>query len=79
MMCAHMNDDHADAVATYARIFANCTDAESARLIGLDAAGMDLEVETTGGFVTARVAFDHTLQDADDARQTLIAMARPRA
>jgi putative heme iron utilization protein len=75
-ICEHMNDDHADAIAGYARVFGNIGDALGARMTGLDASGMDLEVETAAGPRTARIAFDHTLQDADDAHQTLIRMAR---
>ena len=76
MMCAHMNDDHADAVVRYATFFGNHADVRSARLLDLDSEGMGLEVETDHGTVATRIAFDHRLQDADDARQTLIAMAR---
>jgi putative heme iron utilization protein len=75
-ICAHMNEDHADALVAYARYFGGFEGAESARLVGLDAKGMDLEVEIAGASETARIAFDHELADAADARATLIAMAR---
>jgi putative heme iron utilization protein len=38
--------------------------------------GMDLAVETPSGSQAVRIAFDHRLADSDDARATLIAMAR---
>jgi putative heme iron utilization protein len=76
LICNHMNDDHLDAVVGYARAFGGITDAVSARMLGLDATGMDLEVALPETITRVRIAFDHTLVDADDARQTLIRMAR---
>jgi putative heme iron utilization protein len=76
MMCDHMNDDHADAVAGYARRFGNHPDARTARLVSFDANGMDIEVDSAGGPLPVRIAFDHELRDGDDARDTLIAMAK---
>jgi putative heme iron utilization protein len=75
-ICAHMNDDHAETLAAYARYFGGLQGATSARLVRLDAKGMDLEVEIAGNAGPARIAFDHELADATDARETLIAMAR---
>ncbi len=76
MICEHMNDDHADAVSAYARTFGNIADVQSARLLSLDALGMDIDVDSAAGRATVRVAFDHEIRDADDARDTLIAMAK---
>ena len=78
-ICEHMNDDHADAVARYAEVFGRCTNVEAARLRGFDADGMDLDVVTGGETRATRIAFDHALADADDARETFIAMARASA
>jgi putative heme iron utilization protein len=76
-ICVHMNEDHADAVARYATVFAKCAEVERARMLSMDAEGMDLEVSTSAGTTTtARVLFDHAVADADDARATLIALAR---
>lgn len=75
-ICEHMNDDHADALITYARVFGKLSDVSAARMTGMDATGLDLEVETPSGSQPARIAFDHTLEDADDAQATLIRMAR---
>ena len=75
-ICAHMNEDHADALVSYARVFARLDDVRSARMTGLDATGLDLDVATGAGSLPARITFDHTLEDADDAHQTLIRMAR---
>jgi putative heme iron utilization protein len=75
-ICEHMNEDHADALVTYARVFGHRADARTARMTGMDADGLDMHVETDSGEVDLRVTFDHTLADADDAQQTLIRMAR---
>lgn len=75
-ICAHMNEDHADAVAHYARVFGKCERTVSARIRAFDACAMELEVVTSDGADRARIRFDHSLADADDARATLIAMAR---
>jgi putative heme iron utilization protein len=71
-----MNDDHGDAVAAYARHFAGRTDVETATLTHLAADAMTLEASSGGSTTTLRIAFDHALRDTDDARDTLIAMAR---
>jgi putative heme iron utilization protein len=75
-ICKHMNDDHADAIAAYARTFAKLPDVVGARMLAIDSEGMDLAVEVGGDRVTTRIAFDHVLVDPGDARETLIEMAR---
>jgi len=76
MICDHMNEDHADSVAGYVRVFGNMPEAQTARLVSFDASGMDIDVETAAGPTPVRIAFDHELRDGDDARDTLIAMAK---
>ena len=78
-ICRHMNDDHADAVAAYARSYGNVADADAAQILALDAHAMQLEVTSGGERRSVRIAFDHVLADSDDARTTLIAMARKAA
>jgi putative heme iron utilization protein len=75
-ICKHMNDDHADAVAGYARIFGKFDDVRAAELLSLDDRSMHLAVDTGTERLTTRIAFDHVLRDTDDARMTLIAMAQ---
>jgi len=75
-ICAHMNDDHADAVLLYARTYGGLTAAESAQMAAIDPEGMDLVAQTADREVPLRVRFDHTLADSEDAHQTLIAMVR---
>lgn len=73
---AHMNDDHADAVLGYVRRFHAATAADSAELVTLDEHAMLIRVTAAGAQSEVRIAFDHPLADAGDARDTLIAMAR---
>ncbi len=75
-ICRHMNDDHADAIAAYARSYANIPVVKAAEMIALDGQAMELGVDTGAGRIIARITFDHVLADAGDARDTLIAMAR---
>jgi putative heme iron utilization protein len=75
-ICRHMNDDHADAIVAYARVFGKVAGAQSATMRCITGTAMELAVETATGPVLTRIAFDHVLADGADARDTLIAMAR---
>jgi putative heme iron utilization protein len=75
-MIAHMNADHADSVLGYVHHYAKLSAAESATLVSLDANGMLVHAMVDGTPQSVAIAFDHTLVDAADARDTLIAMAR---
>ena len=75
LICSHMNDDHADAIAAYARVYGKRDEVTSARMRSMTALSMNLDVHTSRGEETCTVLFDHTLTSADDARDTLIAMA----
>lgn len=68
---AHMNADHAAAVAGYARHFAKAPEGDW-RLVGIDAEGMDLAL----GEETRRVFFAAPLGSAADVHRVLVAMAR---
>jgi putative heme iron utilization protein len=75
-ICRHMNEDHADAVAAYAQTYGHIANVKSAEMISIDGQAMELDVDTGGERVVTRIAFDHELTDAGDARDTLIRMAR---
>jgi putative heme iron utilization protein len=75
-ICKHMNDDHADAIALYARVFGGVANATSAEMLKIDAQGMDLQVQADGSAMPARITFDHVLKDAEDAHHTLIDMVK---
>lgn len=71
-ICKHMNDDHSDAVVLYAKAFGNCPEASAAKMLSIDAQGMNLDVETHGTSQPIRIPFDRDLKDAEDAHHILI-------
>ncbi|HEY9660590.1 MAG TPA: DUF2470 domain-containing protein [Allocoleopsis sp.] len=75
-ICKHMNEDHADAVALYARAFGNVADCAAAKMLKIDAEGMDLLAQVQDAEQSVRIKFDHELQNAEDAHHTLIDMVK---
>lgn len=75
-ICQHMNEDHADALVIYATVYGGSPMATSALMKAIDPEGMDLIAQVDGADTLVRVTFDHTLQDAEDAHHTLVAMLR---
>lgn len=75
-ICAHMNEDHSDAVVLYAKAFGSADDAIAAQLVKVDAQGMNLLVQTQEHTIPVRIEFDHELQDSEDAHHTLIDMVK---
>lgn len=75
-ICSHMNDDHADAIALYAKVFGHVAEATAARMESIDPEGMNLITQVNGTESPVRITFDHVLQDSEDAHQTLIAMVK---
>ncbi len=75
-ICKHMNDDHAEAVAFYAKAYGDLEDATAAKMLSIDAEGMNLEAQANGQEVPVRIKFDHTLKNAEDAHHTLIDMLK---
>ena len=67
----HMNDDHADAIANYARYFAKA-DGGGWVMTGIDVDGIDL----AAGDEPRRVFFASPLKDAQDMRMVLVEMAK---
>lgn len=67
----HMNDDHLDAVANYARHFAK-SDGGGWIITGIDVDGIDL----SAGDERRRVFFPSPLKDAQEMRMALVEMAR---
>jgi heme iron utilization protein len=66
----HMNDDHADALDLYATRLLGQT-GTGWRMTGIDSEGFDLRRE---GLVQ-RLAFDHAIVTAEEARKVLISLA----
>jgi len=68
---AHMNDDHADAVALYARAFCSA-EAGAWVLTGLDPEGLDLQL----GDQVKRLWFENPLTSPEDLRPLLVSLAK---
>ncbi|MEL7466435.1 MAG: DUF2470 domain-containing protein [Pseudomonadota bacterium] len=68
---AHMNEDHADAVALYAEALLRKRPGDW-RLTSLDAAGLDLALEDD----VARLWFDRPLTSAAELRPMVVALAK---
>ena len=68
---AHMNADHADALALYARVLLGRA-GDGWRMTGIDPEGIDLRRETEA----ARLDFDAPVLDASAARRTLVALVQ---
>lgn len=75
-ICKHMNEDHAEAVALYARIFGNSPDTQEAQMLSIDAQGMNLVAQIKSESIPLRIEFDHILKDSQDAHHTLIDMVK---
>ncbi len=75
-ICKHMNEDHADAVLLYAKVFGNTTTATAAEMVSIDPEGMNLLTQVEGTPAPIRITFDHTLSNAEDAHHTLIDMVK---
>jgi putative heme iron utilization protein len=75
-ICKHMNDDHAEAVLTYAKVYGKSPTAQTAAMKVIDPLGMDLTANVDGETVSLRIPFDRELTDSEDAHQTLIGMIK---
>lgn len=67
---AHLNDDHADALALYARVLCKMPDGAWSAT-GLDPHGLDLALNDR----TARIGFDPPVEDASHLRKGLMQLA----
>ncbi|MDV3002135.1 MAG: hypothetical protein N5P05_003741 [Chroococcopsis gigantea SAG 12.99] len=75
-ICAHMNQDHGDALVLYARVFGESPGTQSAQMISIDPQGMNLVASIEGESKPIRIQFDHTLESAEDAHHTLVDMIK---
>jgi putative heme iron utilization protein len=71
---AHMNADHADALALYCKAFSRATDVTSATMTGIDRYGFDMSAKTAEGPRPVRLAFPKAVSTPQEARAALIAM-----
>ncbi|HWH35598.1 MAG TPA: DUF2470 domain-containing protein [Acidimicrobiales bacterium] len=71
---AHMNDNHAEANLTFARVLAGLDDATEATMVGVDRYGMTLQVATPAGPRQARIPFAQPLTGAEEARPAVVSL-----
>lgn len=72
----HMNDDHADALADYARAFTDAEDVVAATMVGLDRFGFDMQVrDSDGREQRKRVHFDPPVEHPSKLRKTMAELA----
>ena len=71
----YMNQHYPASVYWYARAYGDLWNAENAVMLALDREGMELSVEMPDGERQIRIAFDHVLQDDDDAQSTLVELS----
>ncbi|NJL49622.1 MAG: DUF2470 domain-containing protein [Leptolyngbyaceae cyanobacterium SM2_5_2] len=75
-ICKHMNKDHADAVLFYVTAYGHQPNATTATMTAIDPEGMSLLATVDGAETPVRITFDHALEGAEDAHQTLVAMLK---
>jgi hypothetical protein len=73
---AHMNEDHADAVLTYAQKLAGVADATSATMIAVDRYGFDLATIASEGPRAVRLAFDAPVGTHDEVRRAMVVLSK---
>lgn len=73
---AHLNADHAAALAAMARAFGGYPDTETAVCTGVDRYGLDLRVHTPRGVAYTRAGFPAPLNSADQLRSATAELAR---
>ncbi len=71
-ICKHMNNDHKDSLAIFAKHYGNHADPKQVELIALEAESMQLDVDGE----SLRIFFPHLLESAEDAHKTLVAMLK---
>lgn len=73
----HMNDDHADALLAYCRVFGKLEGVESAVLVGVDRYGMDVMATMTEGDQRAvRVKFHNPVDSVEEVRGATVELLR---
>jgi putative heme iron utilization protein len=73
---AHMNADHADALALYCKAFSKATNVISATMTGVDRYGFEMSAKTPEGPRPVRVAFARPVSTPEGVRTALVAMIK---
>ena len=72
----HMNEDHADAVLSYARAFTSFDTITAATMHSIDASGIDIECSHVSGQSKARIPFAAPLSSSGEARTALVDLVK---
>ena len=72
----HMNQDHAETLSQMARAFFSAKKVSTARMLGVDSEGFDLEWFEAGTRKVERVKFEPALSSPADARAAMIALSQ---
>ncbi len=75
-ICAHMNEDHAEAVLLYVKTFGCFPNASTAKMLTIESDGMEIVAIVNGEPVPVHISFDRALENAEDAHHTLIEMVK---
>ena len=73
-VCRHMNDDHPDDSLLICRTLGNQPQAETARMVGLDAEGAEFEVTVDSARHTVRLPWSTTLTGRPQIRAEVVRM-----
>lgn len=71
----HMNAEHEEDLLLFAQVYAGETAASAARMTGIDAEGIDLDVTLPNGQKEVRVDFETPVHTPEDAHRALVDMA----
>jgi putative heme iron utilization protein len=75
MICTHMNEDHADSLALFARTFAGLQ-TDSTRMISADRQGFDMIATSKGAHKHLRLGYPYEVATRDDVRKVIVEMVR---
>jgi putative heme iron utilization protein len=73
---AHMNADHADALALYCKAFSKATEITAASMTGVDRYGFEMSAMTPQGPRPVRLAFAKPVGTPEEVRAALISMVK---
>lgn len=71
----HMNAEHENDLLLFAQVYAGEAGATAARMTGIDAEGIGLEVTLPKGQKEVRIEFDTPVHTPEDAHRALVDMA----
>jgi heme iron utilization protein len=74
-ICAHMNDDHGEAMIAYARAFASL-DADAVTMLSVDQTGFDLIAVSGGAHKPLRLNFDEPVTTTEGVRKAMVELVR---